>query len=52
MKGIETIEQLVNSMYEVLPILEKAKESGDSTKILKIKEFLLNMQSEVAKDLE
>ncbi|MBC8435303.1 hypothetical protein H8D91_02260 [archaeon] len=52
MRGIETTEQLVNSMYDVLPLLEKAKASGDSAKVLKIKEFLLKMQAGVAKELE
>ena len=52
MRGIETVEQLVNSMYDVLPILESAKNSGDSAKIVKVKEFLLKMQGEVAKELE
>ncbi len=52
MRGIETVEQLVNSMYDVLPLLESAKNSGDSGKVLKIKTFLLKMQEEVAKELE
>ena len=50
MKGIETLEQLVNSMYDVVLMLERAKEKGDSAKILRIKEFLLRMQEEVAKE--
>jgi hypothetical protein len=50
MKGIETLEQLVNSMYDVVSLLEKAKEKGDSNKVLKIKEFLIKMQEEVAKE--
>ena len=52
MRGIESIGQLVNSMYDILPMLETARNSGDSTKILKIKDFLLKMQKEVAKELE
>lgn len=52
MRGIETVEQLVNSMCDVLPMLENAQSSGDSTKIVKIKDFLTKMQAEVAKELE
>ena len=52
MRGIETVEQLVNSMYDVLSMLETAKNSGDSSKIVRIKDFLLKMQGEVAKELE
>jgi hypothetical protein len=51
MRGIEFWDQMVNSMTDALSLLEQAKSVGDSTKILKLKELLLKLQGELARDL-
>lgn len=51
MRGLEFWEQMINSMQDALSLLEQAKNSGDSARVVKLKELLLKLQSELAGDL-
>ena len=52
MRGLEFLEQLVDSMSEGLDALEKAKERGNAVQAKKAKDFLIKLQHEVDKELK
>lgn len=51
MRGIEFLEQLIDSMSEALDSLENAKRKGNSLDAKKAKEFILLLQKEVEREL-
>ena len=52
MRGVEFLEQLIDSMSEALDSLERAKRKGNSLDAKKAKEFMMILQKEVEKELQ
>lgn len=52
MRGLEFLEQLIDSMSEALDTFEKAKKKGSSVEAKKAKEFLIKLQYEIDKELQ